>query len=88
MNVLKVNDNGIKEIEINTITDTKLQFNDLVIQYLEESNIISISYDTTPTTILYIYSVIKRGQPVRFKCYHSDIRLEICEPENMEIEQC
>lgn len=88
MNVLKVNDNGMKEIEINTITDTKLQFNDLVIQYLEGSNIIVISYDTTPTTILYVYSVIKRGQPVRFKCYQSDIRLEIYEPENMEIEQC
>lgn len=88
MNVLKVYNNGIKEVEINTITDTKLQFNDLVIQYSEGSNIIVISYDTTPTTILYVYSVIKRGQPVRFKCYQSDMRLEICEPENMEIEQC
>ena len=88
MNILKVCDNGMKEIEINTITDTKLQFNDLVVQYLEESNIIAISYDTTPTTILYIYSVIKRGQPVRFKCMQTDFRLEIYEPENMEIEQC
>ena len=85
MNVLKVYDNGMKEIEINTITDTKMQFNDLVIQYLEESNIIVISYDTTPVNVLYVYSVIKRGKPASFKCCYNGYRLEIYEPVNMEL---
>ena len=85
MNILKVNDNGLKEIEINTITDTKLQYNDLVVQYISESNIIVISYDTTPADILYVYSVIKKGKPASFKCCHNDFRLEIYEPVNMEL---
>ena len=85
MNVLKVNENGMKEIEINTITDTKLQYNDLVIQYIEQSNIIVISYDMIPADVLYIFSVIQKGKPVSFKCCHNDIRLEIYEPVNMEL---
>ena len=85
MNSLKVYENAMIEVEINTIVDTKLQFNDLVIKYLDESNIIVISYDTTPEDVLYIYSVIKRGQPVSFKCSFYDARLNIYEPINMEL---
>ena len=85
MNSLRVDENGMKEVEINTISDTKIQFNDLIIQYIEESNIIVISYDTIPASVLFVYSVIQRGKPASFKCYHNGYRLEVCEPINMEL---
>ena len=85
MNILKVNDNGITEIELDTVIDTKMQFNDLVIQYIAESNIVVIAYDVHPTDVLYVYSVIRKEKPVTFKCFNNGHRLEVYEPVNMEL---
>ena len=62
MNYLKVLKDGTTEVEINTIVDVKLQYNDLIIQYLPNSNIICIGHDVVPFNILYTFSVIE-NQP-------------------------
>ena len=85
MNVLKVSENGMVEVELETDIDTILQYNDLVIQYLAESNIVVIAYDMIPADVLYVFSVIQKGKPASFKCFHNGFRLEICEPVNMEL---
>ena len=71
MNTLKVNENGMAEFELETVIDTKLQFNDLVVQYIRESNIVVISYDMIPADVLYVYSVIQKEKTVSFKCEQS-----------------
>lgn len=85
MNILRVNENSMVEVELETNIDTKMQYNDLVIQYLAESNIIVIAYDMHPADVQYVFSVIKTGKPVTFKCYNTGNRLEIYEPVNMEL---
>ncbi|MBO7695674.1 MAG: hypothetical protein J6W16_06760 [Methanobrevibacter sp.] len=67
LETLKIHQNGIVEIELRTITDTRLQYNDLYIQYMEKSNIVVIGYDTTPAQPLYQFNVITKGEPVKFK---------------------
>ena len=67
MNYIKVLKDGTTEVKLETIVDVKLQYNDLVIQYLPGSNVISIGYDETPFNLLYVFSVIEKGKPVFLK---------------------
>lgn len=88
---LKIHQNGTVEVELRTITDGKLQFNDLVIQYYTKTNVVAIAYDTIPINILYTFRVIKKGEKVRFKArnevgiFAAIPGLKIFDVENMEL---
>ncbi|MBQ3641939.1 hypothetical protein II906_08470 [bacterium] len=92
LKTLKVHQNGTVEIKLRTITDSRLQYNDLYIQYLEKSNIVVIGYDLTPVQKLYQFNVIAKGEPVKFKV-RNDIGflccslpgLKVFDIENMEL---
>ena len=89
--ILKVHKDGTVEIEFNTITDERFQYNDLYIQYLEKSNIVVIGYDLTPAKIMYQFKVIKKGEIVKFKAknevgiFAANPGLRIFDTENMEL---
>lgn len=89
--LLLIHQNGTVEVELRTITDTLLQFNDLYIQYLEISNIVVIGYDLTPAKIMYQFKVIKKGEIVKFKAknefgiFAANPGLRIFDTENMEL---
>ena len=91
LETLKIHQNGTVEIELRTITDTRLQYNDLYIQYLEKSNIVVIGYDLTPAQILYQFNVITKGEPVKFKIrndvgiLYSNPGLKVFDISNMEL---
>ena len=91
LEILKIHQNGTVEIELRTITDTRLQYNDLYIQYLEKSNIVVIGYDITPAQILYQFNVIAKGEPVKFKVrnevgiLYSNPGLKVFDISNMEL---
>lgn len=91
LETLKRHQNGTVEIELRTITDTRLQYNDLYIQYLEKSNIVVIGYDMTPAQILYQFNVITKGKPVKFKVrndvgiFCSNPGLKVFDISNMEL---
>lgn len=91
LETLKIHQNGTVEIELRTITDTRLQYNDLYIQYLEKSNIVVIGYDLTPAQILYQFNVIAKGEPVKFKIrnevglLYSNPGLKVFDISNMEL---
>ena len=88
---LKIHQNGMVEVELRTITDGKLQFNDLVIQYYTETNVVAIAYDIIPKNILYTFRVIKKGEKVKFKArnevgiFARFPGLRIFDIENMEL---
>lgn len=88
---LKIHQNGTVEIELRTITDTRLQYNDLYIQYLEKSNIVVIGYDITPAQVLYQFNVITKGEPVKFKArnnvgiFYSYPEFKVFDISNMEL---
>ena len=67
--ILKVHNDGTVEVEFDTITDEKFQYNDLYITYLPVSNIVVIGYDITPAEILYTCRVIKKGERVKLKVW-------------------
>ena len=89
--LLLIHQDGTVEVELRTITDVKLQYNDLVIHYLEKSNIVVIGYDLTPAQILYQFKVIKKGEIVKFKArnevgiFAANPGLRIFDIENMEL---
>ena len=91
IDLLKIHQDGTVEVELRTITDGKLQFNDLVIQYYTETNVVAIAYDTIPKNILYTFRVIKQGAKVRFKArnevgtFAANPGLRIFDIENMEL---
>lgn len=91
LETLKIYQNQTVEVELRTITDTRLQYNDLYIQYLEKSNIVVIGYDITPAQILYQFNVIKKGEPVKFKVrndvgiFYSNPGLKVFDISNMEL---
>ena len=91
LETLKIHQNGTVEIELRTITDTRLQYNDLYIQYLEKSNIVVIGFDITPAQILYQFDVIAKGEPVKFKIrndvgiLYSNPGLKVFDISNMEL---
>ncbi len=91
LETLKIHKNGTVEIELRTITDSRLQYNDLYIQYLEKSNIVVIGYDITPVQILYQFNVIAKGELVKFKVRNdvgflcSNPGLKVFEISNMEL---
>ena len=91
LKTLKIHQNGTVEVELRTITDTRLQYNDLYIQYLEKSNIVVIGYDITPALILYQFNVITKGEPVKFKArndvgiLYDNPYLKVFDISNMEL---
>ena len=88
--LLLIHQDGTVEVELRTLTDTLLQYNDLYIQYLEKSNIVVIGFDLTPAKILYQFEVIKKGEIVKFKAknevgiFAANPGLKIFDTENME----
>lgn len=86
MTLMKIKKNGDVEVQLETITDEKLQHNDLIIQYLKTSNIVLIAYDETPLNILHTFSVINQGETVSFKITHEFLgfRLKVFDIKNME----
>ena len=91
LETLKIHQDGTVEIELRTITDTRLQYNDLYIQYIEKSNIVVIGYDLTPVQVLYQFNVISKGKPVKFKVrnnigfLYSNPGLKVFDLSNMEL---
>ena len=87
MTLMKINKNGDVEVQLETITDEKLQHNDLIIQYLKNSNIVLIGYDETPINILYTFSVINQGKTISFKITHEvfGFGLKVVDIKNMEL---
>ena len=89
--LLLIHQDGTVEVELRTITDEKLQYNDLVIHYYEETNVVAIAYDTIPINILYTFRVIKKGEKVSFKArnevgiFTANPGLRIFDTENMEL---
>ena len=67
MTFMKINEENLMEVRMDTNKDRKLQYNDICIQYLHTSGFISLALDTEPLTILCNYSVFKKGKPVSFK---------------------
>ena len=67
MTYLKIKEDGTMEVQLETTKDRKLQYNDVIIQYLCTSNFISISLDAESVIILANYSVCEKGKPVSFK---------------------
>lgn len=90
--IMKLHKDGTVEIEFDTITDEKFQYNDLYITYLPVSNIVVIGYDITPVEPLYTYRVIKKGERVKFKLKNEFGNLNklpglrVFDVENMELE--
>lgn len=87
MTLMKIKKNGDVEVQLETITDEKLQYNDLIIQYLKASNIVLIAYDETPLNILYTFSVINQGETISFKITHEvfGFGLKVFDIKNMEL---
>lgn len=87
MALMKTKKNGDVEVQLETITDGKLQYNDLIIQYLKASNIVLIAYDDRPLNILYTFSVINQGETISFKITHEvfGFGLKVFDIKNMEL---
>ena len=86
--MIKINRDCSVDVEMQTITDTKLQYNDLVIQYLSKENQIVIYFDCKDSQLRYIYQVQKKGRKVYFKinnCFPFGLRLT--DIKNLEIKQ-
>lgn len=86
MSSLVIHKDGTVEVELSTVTDGKLQVNDLFIKYLSKSNIIVIGYDTEPASIEYTFYAINKGEPVSCKCkVDMGFRLSVFDIKNMEL---
>lgn len=87
MTLMKIKENGDVEVQLETITDEKLQHNDLIIQYLKASNIVLIAYDHRPLNILHTFSVINQGETIFFKITHEvfGFGLKVFDIKNMEL---
>ena len=87
MTLMKIEKNGDVEVQLETITDEKLQHNDLIIQYLKASNIVLIAYDERPLNILHTFSVINQGKTISFKITHEvfGFGLKVFDIKNMEV---
>lgn len=91
LETLKIHQDGTIEIELRTITDTRLQYNDLYIQYIEKTNVVVIGFNFTPDKVLYQFNVIKKGEPVKFKVrndvgiFCSNPGLKVFDISNMEL---
>jgi len=84
MTSMKIHKDGTVEVELSTVIDGKLQFNDLFIKYLSKSNIIVIGYDTEPVSIEYTFYAINKGLPVSCKCKIDEgFRLSVFDIINM-----
>lgn len=88
---LIVHKDGTVEVELRTITENELRYNDLRIYYLQSSNIIVIDYNNYPSSFFYNYKVIEKGKPVKFKAksefgnLNKLPGLRIFDTENMEL---
>lgn len=91
IDLLKIHQDGTVEVELRTITENELRYNDLRIYYLQSSNIIVIDYNNYPSSLFYNYNVIEKGKPVRFKVKNEFGNLgklsglRIFDTENMEL---
>ena len=89
--LLLIHQDGTVEVELRTITENELRYNDLRIYYLQSSNIIVIDYNNYPSSFFYNYNVIEKGKPVRFKVKNEFGNLgklsglRIFDTENMEL---
>lgn len=65
---LKVYQDCTIDVELSTKIDTKIQYNDLIIEYDEVTNVVLISYDLDDGKHgRYILPVKEKGKPVYFK---------------------
>lgn len=64
---LIIHQDATVEVVLRTITDTKLQFNDLVIEYKSKDNCVHVTYDVKDSQYEAILKVIHQGQDVSFK---------------------
>lgn len=66
---LKVYQDCTIDVELSTKTDTKIQYNDLIIEYDSVTNVVLISYDPAGGKHIYKYvlPVKEKGKPVYFK---------------------
>lgn len=63
---------GTLNIKLSTMSDIKMQYNDLIIEYDEVTNVVLISYDLEDGKHnKYVLPVKEKGNPVYFK-YKSD----------------
>ena len=84
--LLLIHQDGTVEVELRTITENELRYNDLRIYYLQSSNIIVIDYNNYSSSFFYNYNVIEKGKPVRFKVKNEFLSgLRIFDVENMEL---
>lgn len=86
MTYLKIKEDGTMEVQLDTDKDRKLQYDNLMFRYFARSNFIDIVLDTTPVTFLVDCIVIKKGEPVRFKCKLEDNKIQIFNLKNMELD--
>ena len=86
--LLLIHQDGTVEVELRTITENELRYNDLRIFYLPASNIIVVQEDNFQKD----YRVIEKGKSVRFKVKNEFgnpnriPELKIFDTENMELE--
>lgn len=65
---LKVYQDCTIDVELSTKTDTKIQYNDLIIEYDSVTNVVLISYDLDDGKHnRYVLPVKEKGKPVYFK---------------------
>lgn len=65
---LKVYQDCTIDVELSTKVDTKIQYNDLIIEYDEVTNVVLISYDLGDEKYnKYVLPVKEKGKPVYFK---------------------
>lgn len=64
--MIKINKDCSINVELRTIVESKLQYNDLVIKYSEKDNQVVIYYDCKESKLEYIFKVQKKGRKVYF----------------------
>lgn len=65
---LKVYQDCTIDVELSTKTDTKIQYNDLIIEYDSVTNVVLVSYDLEDGKHnIYVLPVQEKGKPVYFK---------------------
>ena len=64
---LIIHQDATVEVVLRTTSDTKLQFNDLVIEYKSKDNCVHVTYDVKDSQYEAILKVIHQGQDVSFK---------------------
>ena len=80
---------GTLYVEISTKTDTRLKYNDLLIEYDEVTNVILISYELSDGKFTkYVLPVKEKGKPVFFKYkvnFGGPGAIEVYNMENIKI---